>query len=61
MISDPRFKFKYVLDQDTKVSLKQVVTNEMNSNHLNAKDTTSAPLRNTNPNDMPPRKVYKIT
>ena len=59
MILDPRFKLKYVLDQDTKVSLKQIVTDEMISNHLNAKDTTSAPLRNTNPNEIPPKKVYK--
>ena len=59
MILDPRFKFKYVLHQDTKASLKQIVTDEMISNYLNARDTTSAPLRNTNPNDMPPKKVYK--
>ena len=59
MVLDPRFKFKYVLDQDTKESLKQIVTDEMISNHLSAKDTTTAPLRNTNPIEMPPKKVYK--
>ena len=62
MILDPRFKFKYVLDQDTKARLKQIVTDEMISNHLNAKDTkdtTLAPPRNTISIEMPPKKVYK--
>ena len=56
MISNPRFKFKYVLDQDTNDSLKQIVTDEMISNYLSAKDMTSAPIRNTSLIEMPPKK-----
>ena len=59
MILDPRFKFKYVLDQDTKARLKLIVTDEMISNHLKAKDKTSATQRNTSSIEMPPKKVYK--
>ena len=58
MILDPRFKFKYVLDQSTKESLKQIVTDEMISNYLSStKDMTSAPLRKTSSSEMPPKKV----
>ena len=59
MILDPRFKFKYVLDQDTKARLKLIVTDEMISNHLKAKDKTSATQRNTSSIEMPPKKVFK--
>ena len=60
MILDPRFKFKYFLDQDTKARLKLIVIDEMISNHLKAKDKTSASQRNTSSIEMPPKKVYKI-
>ena len=33
-ILDPHFKFKYVLDQSTKESLKLIVTDEMISNYI---------------------------
>ena len=59
MILDPCFKFKYVLDQSTKESLKQIVTDEMISNFLSTKDMTSASLRKTGSSEMPPKKVYK--
>ena len=53
------FKFKYVLDQSTKENLKQIVTDEMISNYLSTKDTTSAPLRKPSSSEMPPKMVYK--
>ena len=59
MILDPHFKFKYALDQDTKESLKQIVTDERISNYLSTKDTTTVPLRKTNSTEMPPEKMYK--
>ena len=59
MMLDPHFKFKYLLDQNTKERLKQIVTDEIILNYLSTKNTTSAPLRKTNSYEMPPKKVYK--
>ena len=61
MILDPHLEFIYVLNQNTKENLKQIVTDKMISqtSSVSTKDTTSAPLRKTSLSELAPKKVYK--
>ena len=58
MFLDPWFKLSYVPNQDTKASLKCVVTDEIITNSLSTM-STAVPVRETNSGQMPPKKAYK--
>ena len=58
MFLDPRFKLSYVPNQDTKATLKCLVTDEIITNSLGTMSTASVPVRGTNSDQMPPKKAY---